>query len=177
MSGPLLGVVSLASGSFPRWEPPVSRLIGAVLRFKLSQRRSPSSVRTVGTSAGALRSWMKSKGFEAEVDQWKWSHPFAQVTVDCSAQPSPHNLKCLVGLAQHNVRVGWLAWVFQRWYSSNRRPLFAFGLPIVPVTKILLVTHVRFVFGAVAGSGSGTTSSGRVLLVLVTLPLVLLVLT
>ena len=67
-----------------------------------------------GTCSGALRSWFRSHDFRS-VRPWVWRHPVASVEVDLSVRPGPKMLEPLIGLAQHNVREGWRAWVWKKY--------------------------------------------------------------
>ena len=100
----------------------VTRLVSAVLRFRLSQSRGPVWSMKTGSCAHALRSWMSSKNF-TETRPWVWHHVGANVTVDLAVQPTSVNVGPLIGLASHNCRQGWRSWVFQKWLESGRREL------------------------------------------------------
>ena len=99
-----------------------TRLLAAVLRFRLSKSHGPGWSMSTGTCAHALRCWMKSKNF-AEVRPWVWFHSGANVYVDVSCQPSSVTASSLIGLAAHNCRQGWRSWVFQKWLESGRHEL------------------------------------------------------
>ena len=69
--------------------------------------------------SGALRSWFRSHDFRS-VRPWVWRHPVASVEVDLSVRPGPKMLEPLIGLAQHNVREGWRAWVWKKYSPCGR---------------------------------------------------------
>ena len=66
-------------------------------------------------SLGSLAWWLRSS-----VRPWVWRHPVASVEVDLSVRPGPKMLEPLIGLAQHNVREGWRAWVWKKYSPCGR---------------------------------------------------------
>ena len=56
---------------------------------------------------------------------------------------SGHNVDCHIGLAQHNVRQGWRAWVFQRWLGSGRHELLRLPQLSADSFRALDITNVR----------------------------------
>ena len=96
----------------------VTRLVAAVLRARF-RSCDPSWSNHGGTCSGALRSWFRSHYFTS-VRPWVWRHPVASVEVDLSVRPGPKMLEPLIGLAQHNVREGWGAWVWKKYSQCGR---------------------------------------------------------
>ena len=79
----------------------------------------------LGSCAACLRRWMSQKGFTI-LQPWFWWHEFVHVRVDLSCL----NVDCHIGLAQHNVRQGWRAWVFQHWLRSGRHCFVSLRCPL-----------------------------------------------
>lgn len=139
----------------------VTRLIAGVFRYRLAKGRPPSWTLGLGTCAHSLRSWMKSRGFTVS-GPWKWSHAVAGVTVDLSVQFSVQTLQSFIGLACHNARQGWRAWVFERWLNSNRHELRNLGLSVQTFRTVNLEdTRAWILSGAPAAAtvGLGATYS------------------
>ena len=122
----------------------VTRLLSAILRFRLTKRCGPLWSHAVGTPAHALRSWMSAKGFaEVAGRPWVWHHSVAQVTVDVSVQPSVHTLASLSGVAAHNCRAGWRAWIASQWSLSKRHEVAALPALTPVVFRSLKIEDTR----------------------------------
>ena len=121
-----------------------TRLVASVLRFRLSKGFGPMWTRSAGSCAGALRGWMSRKGFLEDAGRpWVWSHAFAGVSVNLARGVTQHTVVSLIGLAQHNVRQGWRAWVFQRWLESGRHELRSLPPLSGAVFRSLQVEDIR----------------------------------
>ena len=94
-------------------------LVGAIVRGH--SRYSPVWSLRRGTASFALHSWLLSKGWSL-VRPWVWSHHFAQVRLDLTAC-APSLVSGRVGLAQHNIRMAWRAWCWEKWVASGRHEL------------------------------------------------------
>eukprot|EP00434_Breviolum_minutum_P007967 symbB.v1.2.007026.t1/scaffold428.1/size206322/1 len=175
----------LFTASFVVW---VTRLVAAILRFRLRSGALPSWSGKRGSCAACLRQWMAVKGF-TELHPWTWFHEYAHVKVDLAGRVTAQSVGSRVGLCQHNVRQGWRAWVFQRWLGSGRHELLrlpqlscdntrnwilsAAPLPLGPrlalvIGRSCLLQSINLlsVSGGVGMSGSGITSVGLALVVL-----------
>ena len=106
--------------------PWVTRLVAAVLRARF-RSRDLSWSNHGGTCSGASRSWFRSHDFTS-VRPWVWRHPVA-VEVNLSVLPGPTMLEPLIGLVQHNVREGWMAWVWKTYSECGRH-----GVQSLPVS-------------------------------------------
>ena len=154
----------------------VTRLVAAVLRFRLRSGVLPSWEGGLGSCAACLRRWMSQKGFTI-LQPWIWWHEFAHVRVDLSSRRlSGLNVDCHIGLAQHNVRQGWRAWVFQHWLGSGRHELLRLSVLVTGLSCPMLVISLLPVFGVAGKLGSGITSAGPAPVVLPHLLVVLVVL-
>ena len=100
----------------------VTRLVAAILRFRLRSGALPSWSGKRGSCAACLRQWMAVKGF-TELHPWAWFHEYAHVKVDLAGRVTAQSVGSRVGLRQHNIRQGWRAWIFQRWLGSGRHEL------------------------------------------------------
>ena len=100
----------------------VTRLVAAILRFRLRSGALPSWSGKRGSCAACLRQWKAVKGF-TELHPWTWFHEYAHVKVDLAGRVTAQSVGSRVGLCQHNIRQGWRAWIFQRWLGSGRHEL------------------------------------------------------